>query len=158
LGSALGGEKATGVATLSRAAHHGPSSSRRRTAGKSRKGGRIMGIERGEFNVAMYGERLGEEISEVEERRDIREVKQTLTDSIAEPVKSHIHRLGLFGSYSSVGKANGTLIITEEGGRGLGVTNILKGSAEETRNLGVAKGGGEFRLSGGGDYDRNTGG
>ena len=57
-----------------------------------------------------------------------------------------------------MGKANGTLIITEEGGRGLGVTNILKGSAEETRNLGVAKGGGEFRLSGGGDYDGNTGG
>jgi hypothetical protein len=117
-----------------------------------------MGIERGEFNVAMDRERLGEKIGKVEEGRDIREIKQTLADSVTDPVKSHIHRLGFFGAHSCMGKANSTLIITEDGCGGLGITNILEGSAEETRGLGVAKGGGEFGFSGGGNDYRNTGG
>ena len=47
--------------------------------------------------MSVNGERFGEKVGKVKEGRDIREIKEALTDSITEPVKSHIHRLRFLG-------------------------------------------------------------
>jgi hypothetical protein len=89
------------------------------------KVGRVKGIKWSELKVAMNRKRLGKEIGKVKKGGNIRKEKQTLTDSITEPVESHIHRFGLFRAHSSMGKANSAFVVTEYGCRGLRVANIL---------------------------------
>jgi hypothetical protein len=108
--------------------------------------------------MAMNRERLGKEVGKVKQGGDVGKGKQALANSIPEPVKTHVHRFGLFRTDSSMSKTNRTFIVTKQGSWGLGVANVLEGSTEETGGFGVAKGGSELGLSGRGDNNRDTGG
>ncbi len=71
--------------------------------------------------MTVDGKGLGEEVGWVEEGVDVWEDKHPLGDAIPEPIPAKIHRLGLLALDSIMGKPYGTLIVTIDGGRGLGV-------------------------------------
>ena len=49
-------------------------------------------------------------------------------NSFSNPVETLIHRFGFFGYDSLGGEANSTFIITEYGGRWLGIANVFEGN------------------------------
>jgi hypothetical protein len=139
--------------------HHGPSSrggsSKKR---RRRKAGGVVGVKVGDLSMEVDGKGLGEEISEVEKGGEIGEVEEVLTDSITEPVKAHVHRLGLLGTNRGMGEANSALVVTKYRRGGLRIAEVLEGSAEEAGGLGVDKGGSKFGFSSRGDNNRDMGG
>jgi hypothetical protein len=67
------------------------------------------------------GEGFGEKVGWVEEGADVWEDKHLLSDAIPEPIPAKIHRFGLLALDSIMGKSYGTLIVTIDGSRWLGV-------------------------------------
>jgi hypothetical protein len=71
--------------------------------------------------VAVDGEALGKEIGRVEEGAKVRENKHALGYPITQPIPSKVHGLGLLFTECIMGQANSALIISKNGGRGLGI-------------------------------------
>jgi hypothetical protein len=59
--------------------------------GQRRKEEGGLGVKGSNFKVAVDREGFGKEVGKVKKRGNVREVKQALTDSITEPVESHVH-------------------------------------------------------------------
>jgi hypothetical protein len=64
---------------------------------------------------------FGEEVGWVEEGAYVWEDKHLLGDAIPEPIPAKVHRFGLLALDSIMRKTYGTLIVTIDGGRWLGV-------------------------------------
>jgi hypothetical protein len=86
--------------------------------GSSAGGGNIHGDER---NVVVDGEGLGEEVSEVMFAWDKRNSKLVLTHSALYPIETHVDRLAFLWANCVFGQADGTLIVTQDRGGGLGI-------------------------------------
>ena len=117
-----------------------------------------MDKEGGQLLVAMDREWLGVEVGKQLGGWAVGHVKLVVTCPVCEPCEAHVHRLGPFGFDSAVGQADGTFVITKNGGRGLGIANIASSRAVEAGRTCVAVSGTEFRVSSGGNSDGNTGG
>ena len=72
------------------------------------RGGWVKGVKGGDFKTAMNRERLREEVRKMNQGGDVGKGKQALANCIPEPVKTHVHRLELFRTDSSMSKTNCT--------------------------------------------------
>ena len=102
LGSARGGVKVTGVTTPSR---QDIIAQCKRAA---ERGGWVKGVKGDDFKTAMNRERLREEVRKMNQGGDVGKGKQALANCIPEQVKTHVHRLELCWTDSSISKTKST--------------------------------------------------
>ena len=84
--------------------------------------------------VFMNRQRLCEEISEIVRAFAPLYIEMTLSDAIANPMKTHIDRLELLGFHSVGGDANGTGVVAEHYRGGLRETKRMQNCANPLSN------------------------
>ena len=94
------------------------------------------------FRMAPDREGFREEIRPVVKRFYIWYGEFEKRNSFSNPVKTLIHRFGFFGYDSLGGEANSTFIITEYGGRWLGIANVFEGNTFRDSKLCIGTYGG----------------
>ena len=78
---------------------------------------------------------LREKVGNVMGAGDMVDAEEGLSYSIADPVYPHVDRLGPLGADHVCGQPLRTLVVDNEGGRRLGVSETLKDGAELTSYL-----------------------
>ena len=91
---------------------------------------------------------FGEVVSKVATARGPIYVELALFDSITDPVKTHIHGLGLLLFYCVVDDANGCGVVCLDGGGWLGMVHFFESSAKGGCFFGVEKKSSNFGFSG----------
>ena len=87
--------------------------------------------------MSLNRKRLGEEVCDVVDARDVMHRKLLLLYAINDPVESHVHRFGHLGGDGIVGEAHCTFIVTVYRSRRLGVPHVVQdvalGESEASR-------------------------
>ena len=73
---------------------------------------------------------FSEEVGKVIGSFDPDELELTLADAVAHPVEAHVNCFAAAYFEGIVGDADGTAVVTEDGGGGLRVAQIIEGCAE----------------------------
>ena len=103
------------------------------------------------------GEGLSKEIRQVGLTGDKSDVELELADPVPDPIETHIDGFGLFGPNGTVGKSNGTFVVTKNRGGGLRVAEVGQNLPLVYAKLRIGIDGGIFRLGHCTDYDRYEG-
>ena len=69
-------------------------------------------------------ERRCKEVSDVTSTCNVGDCELAESHAVSDPIQVHIGALGFLDFEFAVGKANGALIVSEDGGGGLGVAEI----------------------------------
>ena len=71
--------------------------------------------------MCMIRKRFGEEISYVVGTCNVGDRELAESHAVSDPIQVHVNAFGFLDFEFAVGKANGALIVSEDGGGGLGV-------------------------------------
>ena len=119
------------------------------------KTGRVQGRvdeERHDGRVCVHGEWFGEKICKIVGPGAPDDRKFLALDSVANPVVAHVDAFRSFGLDCPIGDVASALIVDEDSGLALRVTEVGKDRAESGAVLSVHEEGNVFCLSDGGNY------
>jgi len=111
-------------------------------------------MEKGRAKAMMDRRRmmLCEIVCEVVGTAPPEDVKFTIADVIADPIKSHIHGFGALLLDGAVGNAKSARIVGLNGSRLLWITKIHQSGAVHACIFGIVEGGPQFSFGSGGHY------